>query len=84
MSFKVTPLDFATLRGRKAEFTELSRLYTPPPELLPSPHHSFIPGLKPTFSASPSHCSLPILLQDLLHGLPGLFSDTSKHPFVTF
>jgi len=26
--------------------------------------HSFIPGLKPSFSANPSHCSLPFLLQD--------------------
>jgi len=24
----------------------------------PSPTHSFIPGLKPSFSANPSHCSL--------------------------
>ena len=26
--------------------------------------HSFIPGLKPSFSANPSHRSLPFLLQD--------------------
>jgi len=43
---------------------------------IPSPTHSFIPGLKPSFSANPSHRSLPILLQDRLHGL---FTDTSEH-----
>jgi len=31
---------------------------------IPSPPHSFIPGLKPSFSANPSHRSLPFLLQD--------------------
>jgi len=31
---------------------------------IPSPHHSFIPGLKPSFFANPSHRSLPFLLQD--------------------
>jgi len=31
---------------------------------IPSPPHSFIPGLKPSFSANPSHRSLPVLLQD--------------------
>jgi len=30
----------------------------------PSLPHCFIPGLKPSFSANPSHCSLPFLLQD--------------------
>jgi len=44
-----------------------------------SPHHSFIPGLKPPFSANPSHCSLPCLFPDWLHGFPGLFTDTSEH-----
>jgi len=29
-----------------------------------SPPHSFIPDLKPPFSANPSHRSLPFLLQD--------------------
>ena len=33
-----------------------------------SRHHSFIPGL-----------NLPFLLQDWLHGFPGLFTDTSEH-----
>ena len=30
----------------------------------PSLPHCFIPGLKPSFSANPSHCNLPFLLQD--------------------
>ena len=46
---------------------------------LPSPTHSFIPGLKPSFYANPSHRSLFLLLQDGLHGFPGLFKDTSEH-----
>ena len=29
---------------------------------IPSSPHSFIPGLKPAFSANPSHRSLPLLL----------------------
>ena len=40
---------------------------------------SFIPGLKPSFSADPSHRSLPFLPQDWLHGFPGLFTDISEH-----
>ena len=36
----------------------------------PSPLHSFIPGLKPSFSANPSHRSLLVLLHDRLHGFP--------------
>ena len=31
---------------------------------IPSPPHSFIPGLKPPFSPNPSHRSLPFLLRD--------------------
>jgi len=46
---------------------------------IPSPPHSFIPGLKPSFSAKPSHRSLPFLLQDWLRGFPGLFTNTSEH-----
>ena len=38
--------------------------------------HSFVPSLKPSFSANPSHLSLPFLLQD--HGFPRLFSDNSE------
>jgi len=45
----------------------------------PSPLHSFTPGLKLSFSANPSHRSLPFLLLDWLHGFPGLFTDTSEH-----
>ena len=30
----------------------------------PSPLHSFIPGLKPSFSANPSQRNLPVLLPD--------------------
>ena len=37
--------------------------------LIESTPHSFIRGLKPSFSANPSHRSLPFLLQDWLHGL---------------
>jgi len=46
---------------------------------IPSPTHSFIPGLKPSFSANPSHCSLSFLLLDWLHGFPRLFTVTSEH-----
>ena len=46
---------------------------------IPSPTHSFIPDLKPSFSANPSLSSLPFLLQGCLHGFPGLFTDTSEH-----
>jgi len=46
---------------------------------IPSPPHSFIQGLKPYFSANPSHRSLSFLLLDRLHGLPGLFTDTYGH-----
>jgi len=45
----------------------------------PSPPHSFIPSLHPSFSAHPSHRSLPFLLPDGLHGFSGLFTDTSDH-----
>ena len=44
---------------------------------IPPPLHSFIPGLKLSFSVNPSHRSLPFLLQDWLLGFPGLFTDTS-------
>jgi len=42
----------------------------------PSPLHSFTPGLKPSFSANPSHWSLPFLLQEWLCRL---FTVTSEH-----
>jgi len=49
--------------------------------------HFYVPGLKPSFYANPSHLlvSLLVLLQDCLHGFPGLFTDTSEHtPFLLF
>jgi len=46
---------------------------------IPSPPHSFIPGLNLFFSANPTHRSLLFLLHDLLRGFPGLFADTSEH-----
>ena len=52
---------------------------------IPSPPHSFIPGLKPSFSANLSHRRFPFLLQDRLSGFPGLFTDTSEHTrFLNF
>ena len=45
----------------------------------PSPTHSFIPGLKPSFFANPSHRSLSFFLQEGLHGFPRLFAVTSEH-----
>jgi len=48
-----------------------------------SPPHSFTPGIKPSFSANPSHRSLPFLLPDWRHGFPGLFTDTSECMFFS-
>jgi len=43
-------------------------------------YHSFAPGLKPSFSANPSHCSPSfLLLKYSLHGFPGLFTVISEH-----
>jgi len=39
---------------------------------------SRVSSLKHPFSANPSHHSLLYLLQDWLHGFPGLFADTSE------
>ena len=52
----------------------------------PSPLHSFIPDLKPSFSANLSLRSLPFLLPDGLHRFPRLFTNTSEHShfFVLF
>ena len=45
-----------------------------------SPTHSFTPGLKPSFSANPSHCSPSfLLLKYSLRGFPGLFTVISEH-----
>jgi len=48
---------------------------------IPSPTRSFIPGLKPSFSANPSHCSSPsfLLLKYSLRGFPRLFTVISEH-----
>jgi len=47
---------------------------------IPSPTNSVIPGLKPSFSANPSHCSPSfLLLKYSLHGFPGLFTVISGH-----
>ena len=46
--------------------------------ITPSPFHSRV-KLKPSFSANPSHRSLPFLLPDWLYGFPGLFTATSEH-----
>jgi len=40
---------------------------------------SITPRLQPSFSANPSHRSLPFLLQNWLRGFPRLFTDTSGH-----
>jgi len=45
-----------------------------------SPPHSFIPDLKPPFSANPSHRSPSFSSSGLnIHGFPGLFTVTSEH-----
>jgi len=44
----------------------------------PPPSHSFIPGLKPSFSANPSHCSFSFCFRtDYM--IPQTFSVTSEH-----
>jgi len=48
-----------------------------------SPTLSFIPDLKPSFSANPSHCSL-CLLQDWLHMIPQTFTVTYSISVFTF
>jgi len=52
-------------------------------------HHPslFYSRLKPSFFANPTHRSLPFLRYylSLLHGFPGLFTDTFEHiRFFTF
>ena len=47
---------------------------------IPSPTHSFIPGLKPSFSANPSHRSLSYSSPGLTTRVARrLFTDTSDH-----
>ena len=49
-----------------------------------SPPHSFIPGLKPSIFANPSHRSLPFLLQGWLHGfLRTVYRYFWAYPFFT-
>ena len=45
----------------------------------PSPPHSFIPGLQPSFSANPSHCSLSFSSSGLTTWIPHTFTVTSEH-----
>ena len=44
-----------------------------------SPTHSFIPGLKPSFSANPSHRSLSFSSSGLTTWIPQTFTVTSEH-----
>jgi len=47
---------------------------------IPSPTHFFILGLKPSFSANPSHrCPSFFLLQNSLHRFPRFFTVISEH-----
>ena len=45
---------------------------------IPSPSHFFIPGLKPSFSVNPSHCSPSFVLKYSRHGFSGLFTVISE------
>jgi len=51
---------------------------------IPSPPHSFISGLKPSFSANPSQCSLPSLLQDDSTDSPDCLPILLSMPVFTF
>jgi len=44
-----------------------------------SPTHSFIPVLKPPFSANPSHCSLSFFFFRTDYMIPHTFTVTSEH-----
>jgi len=50
---------------------------------IPSPTHSFIPGLKPSFSANPSHRSLSVSSSGLTTWIPKTFTVTS-HKHIRF
>ena len=50
----------------------------------PNTPRSFIAGLTPSFSANPFHHSLSFILQDWLHGFPGLFTDICERIFFYF
>jgi len=49
-----------------------------------SPTHSFIPGLKPSFSASPSHFSLSFSSSGLSTWFPRLYCYFWAYPFLLF
>ena len=46
---------------------------------IPSPTHSFIPDLKPSFSANPSNCSFSFSSSGLTAWIPQTFTVTSEH-----
>jgi len=46
---------------------------------IPSPRHTFIPGLKLSFSANPSHSSLSFYSSGLTTCIPQTYTATSKH-----
>ena len=50
----------------------------------PSPTHSFIPGLKPSFSANPSHHSLSFSSSGLTTWIPQTFTGISEHTVFSF
>jgi len=51
---------------------------------IPSPHHSFIPGLKPSFSAIPPDRSLPYLLQTDSTDFPDCLPTSDNIRFLLF
>ena len=61
-------------------YSQTHLVRVPSTDRVPSwvPPHSFIPGLKPSFSANPFHHNLSFLLQDWLW-IPGLFTNTCGH-----
>jgi len=55
------------------------------PISFPSPTYSFIPGLKPSFSANPFRTVVfPFFLQDWLHGFPRLLLLLLSYHFLLF
>jgi len=51
---------------------------------IPSPHHSFIPGLKPSFSANPSHRYLPFFFSAYSTDFPDCLPILLSIPFFQF
>ena len=79
MSYRLLTITIRTIHNRTYVLSYLLLLG------IPSPTHSFIPGLKPSFSANPSHCSPSfLLLKYTLHGFSGLFTVISEHIFFYF